>query len=219
MLANRRTQAALIPVLLSSCLAMIAGCADSDAQGPAKPSLPRLRSLYPARPVPHVDVPRVASPRLEVSVGGVARPQVVPGDQAPVPDRAVVIGVNVGSVARAYVVKAFEVRDLDPAKAARDPEAAKVLGRHVVNDVVDGTPISVTHCDRNRCTRVLTDSDAADALDIGVGGWEDGMLLLIDGERVSQAAEEVPYEDVPFEVTTWKQWREEHPHTDVYVGG
>jgi hypothetical protein len=136
-----------------------------------------------------------------------------------VPDDAVVIGVEVGSVARAYVVQAFEVRNLRPADAQQDPEVAKVLGRHVVNDVIDGTAISVTHCDRNRCTRVLTDADSAEALEIGVGGWDDGMLLLIDGERVPQAAQDVPFEDVPFEVTTWEQWREEHPHTDVYIGG
>ena len=197
MLANRRTSTALIPELLCSCLALIAGCADSDVQGLAEASLPRI----------------------EVDVAGVARPRVVPGREARVPDEAVVIGVQVGSVARAYVVQAFQVRNLQPADAQRDPEAAKVLSRHVVNDVVDGTAISVTHCDHNLCTRVLTDAESTEALDIGVGGWDDEMLLLIDGERVPQSTDEVPFEDVPFEVTTWEQWREEHPHTDVYIGG
>ena len=191
MLANCRALTALIPALLCSCLVLIVGCADSDSS---------LR-------------------RIEVDVAGIAKPGVVSGHEAPVPDDAVVIGVEVGSVARAYVVQAFEVRNLRPADAQRDPEVAKVLGRHVVNDVIDGTAISVTHSDRNRCTRVLTDADSAEELEIGVGGWDDGMLLLIDGERVPQAAQDVPFEDVPFEVTTWEQWREEHPHTDVYIGG
>jgi hypothetical protein len=31
--------------------------------------------------------------------------------------------------------------------------------------------------------------------------------------------EDLPLEDVPYELTTWQEWRERDPETDIYVGG
>jgi hypothetical protein len=190
---------------------LLAGCGNES--GPRDRER-KLRLVAP--PPPTVEA---ATPKVEFDVAGIETPRVLSAQASMLPEDALVIGVTVGSVARAYLISAFDVPHFGLTELVKNERARAMLGRHVINDVVGGTPVSVTYCDRNRCARVLTDPDAVDPLEVRVGGWDNGMLLLIDGERVPQRAEGLPFEDLPYKITTWKEWRASHPDTDVYVGG
>ena len=76
-----------------------------------------------------------------------------------------VIGVVVNGKPRAYWLKAL-----------RYPPW------HIVNDVVVGVPVSVTHCDRTDCTRVYTGRPSSTPLDINLAGlFGSEMVVNVDG--------------------------------------
>ena len=166
----------------------------------ADPRQPGVSS-FAGRPFAQLDVPGISDPEL-------CRP-----DDVALGDHAEVIGVTLAGESRAYVVEAFAVHSVI------EPVDLRV---HVVNDVVGGRPVCVTHCDLTDCTRVLTDdvtsTSQALPLDLRVGGWEDGMLLMFNGRRYHQSESAIPLDDLEFETTTWQEWYAEHPETLVYTG-
>ena len=137
---------------------------------------------------------------------------------AQLPDDAPIIGVTIGKRARAYALTAFSnVRD------------------HVLNDLLGGGALTVTHCPRTGCTRVFTVPERGRPLAIAVGGWagkggsepdhNSVLLLQIDGVRYYQDSGEalralgtIPYVEADFDRTTWGEWRRAHPETDVVPG-
>jgi hypothetical protein len=138
----------------------------------------------------------------------VTGPPAVPAAQAGLADDEPVVGVVAGGKARAY---------------RRD--ALKMIAYHVVNDVVGGVPVTVTHCDRTRCTRAFT-THGGRALRLRVAGYRDGLLLKLDGQTYRQedgrpvagsADGPVPFEPFPAAELTWREWRAAHPDTDVVV--
>ena len=145
------------------------------------------------------------------SWAGVRLPPARAGDRAGIDGDEEVIGVCVAGRARAYLVRAM----LDPM-------------HHVVNDLLGGRPVSVTFCSVTRCARVLTGSPGDSPLDIKIGGWKRGGLALhVGGEDYSQEtgesltaphARRLPYPELPFRRTTWREWRQAHPDSDVYTG-
>jgi hypothetical protein len=160
-----------------------------------------------------------APPPIEVVADGVRSPRVVAAADADLDDDAIVIGVTVGDTHRAYWLGAFRPPSDFSLERIQEPDMAAKLGVHVVNDIVGETPVTVTYCNRTHCSRVLTESDRSEPLDVGVGGWREGnMLLLIDGERVPQFSIQMPLGDLDHQIATWKEWRDKYPTTDVYVG-
>ena len=141
---------------------------------------------------------------------GILRPHTYRADTAPLGDGDEVIGVMAGGKARAYLVAAFAGQE-----------------RHVVNDLVAGRPVTVTHCDLSNCTRVFTNSNQGQVLDIACGGRYRGSLLLAtpagiclqDDAAANPGMPAVPYEQLPFTLTTWGEWKHLHADTDAYVGG
>ncbi|MGH7171566.1 MAG: DUF3179 domain-containing (seleno)protein [Gemmataceae bacterium] len=121
-----------------------------------------------------------------------------------------IIGVRVGGRSRAYFLGALR------------------FPRHVINDMVGGQAVSVTYCDVARRARVFTDSSAKAPLQLDIAGQLKGGLLLRVGNveyaqktgenRTSPNGAPLPYKDVTFVRTTWRDWREAHPDTDIYVG-
>jgi hypothetical protein len=141
---------------------------------------------------------------------GITRPATVKAAAAGLADDEPVVGVVVRGHARAYRVKAL----------------ATITG-HVVNDLLAGAPVTVTHCDLVGCTRVFT-SDSGEPLPVMTGGRDaDGLLLKVGDRFYHQATGRplsdptggpLPYRVIEFRETSWREWRTAHPATDVYVG-
>lgn len=154
------------------------------------------------------------SPAAGLNVRGVTAPPLCAADDVKLDGDARVIGVARDGEARAYLIEAFEVH-----RVTRPED----LGAHIVNDVVGGRPIAVTHCNRTHSTRVLAaDSDIGDRrrlIDLRVGGWYNGMVLVLNGVRYQHHSPRMPLQDQEYVVTSWNEWRAEHPQTLVYTGG
>lgn len=107
----------------------------------------------------------------------------------------------------------------------------KVLNWHeCVNDVVDGVPLAVTYCPLCDSSLVFDRRVGGRVLEFGVSGllYNSNVLLYArnpDGpdtlwsqmkaEGVSGATTGTPLKTVPYEVTTWQDWRRRHPETRV----
>lgn len=142
-----------------------------------------------------------------------AVPELLPqSDHQLKPDEPV-IGVQVNGTYRAYAVSAFSA-----------------IESHVVNDLVDSRPVTVSFCPRTECVRVFT-GPVGTRLSLAVGGWlnragAEQMLLRVDrrlfrqttGESVS-GGQPLPYAALDYEMTTWGEWRQKHPDTQLYSGG
>jgi hypothetical protein len=154
-----------------------------------------------------------APPHANIRIPGVTRPRLCPPDQVDLARDELVIGVEVNGQPRAYLVKAFEVDDV---ASVRD------LSAHIVNDIVGESPVSITHCNRTHSTRVFTYPPGAgvpgEPMDVCVGGWNDGMVVVVGNSAYPQHAEEIPLVDLPFLTTTWSRWQAEHPDSLVYTG-
>jgi hypothetical protein len=138
------------------------------------------------------------------SLPGIVEPPVVPVNSAGVQENAEVIGVAVNGRARAYCLSEMQTPFT-----------------HVVNDVIDRVPVTVTYCNRTSCARVLTspDEEMDSHLDVGVGGFVDGQMLLHVGNRnFSQNSADIPLKELDFERTTWGAWKSAYPDTDVCTG-
>src|SRR5436309_12308333 len=73
---------------------------------------------------------------------GIRQPKAFPAGAAAVEDDADVIGVSVKGHHRAYCMATMA--DLE---------------RHVINDLIDRVPVTVTYCPRTNCVRALTRDD------------------------------------------------------------
>jgi hypothetical protein len=129
------------------------------------------------------------------------------------PDNAPVIGVSAGGRHRAYLVSAL-----------LRPET------HVYNDLLGDDAVTVTFCDVDQCVRVFRVPGRGRPLDVDQGGPDASrpgkMLLRVGparywqdtGERLEGGDDRFPYAEATFVRTTWKEWRDAHPDTDVFVG-
>jgi Protein of unknown function (DUF3179) len=143
---------------------------------------------------------------------GLRNPPALSATASKIADGDEVVGVVVNGKPRAYSLKAL-----------------KYPPWHIVNDVVVGVPVSVTYCDRTNCMRVYTDRQSSSPLDIDLGGlYGKEMVVKIGGVLYFQetgkpfeagdGAPALPYADHPWERTTWKEWNQRHPDSDVFIG-
>lgn len=159
---------------------------------------------------------RDETPSATVGIAGLSASGLLRPDEVDLADDEPVIGVATGGEARAYVVRSFEINGI---------QRVEDIAAHLVNDVVAGRPICVTHCDRSRSTRVLTTTETATEatprtdrpLDVRIGGWQNSMVLVVEGRRYEHHSPDIPLADVRFETTTWGKWRAAHPETLVYL--
>jgi hypothetical protein len=192
------------------------GVAVIEASVPAEDgqaSRPDESSLVASASDTEAPVVNVA-PAAGLNVRGVTAPPLCAADDVDLDGDARVIGVARDGETRAYLIEAFEVH-----RVTRPED----LGAHVVNDILGGQSIAVTYCNRTHSTRVLTAGSGAEhrqhPIDLRVGGWFNGMVLVLDGVRYHHHSTRLPLDDVEFVTTTWKEWRTEHPKTLVYTGG
>ena len=162
-------------------------------------------------------------PRL-LAKPGLTEPPTYKAREARLADSEEIIGIVVKDKSRAYVVRAFEGHL-----------------HHIVNDLLYDVPISITFCDITHCAAVFTCRMRGRPLDLIMGGMASRHMLLMVGEdRYYQDTLEpylpgklpsafspdgtatpghFPFERHSFTRTTWQAWKEDHPQTDVYVGG
>jgi hypothetical protein len=157
--------------------------------------------------------PDTEHPWMKFDIKGVSGPPAVPAATAEVADSDLVIGVTTKGQARAYTINALSDRR-----------------QHIVNDVVGSVPVSVAYCDMTQCVRAYTMAGESQPLDVEQRGyWDDkGMILKIKGVDYFHKTGEpmvpgpgvaaFPYQEYPCVRTTWKEWKQQHPGTDVYVG-
>jgi hypothetical protein len=141
---------------------------------------------------------------------GVRRPPVVSAAASGLTETDDVIGVVVRGKARAYSVQVMAGRPQN----------------HVINDLIAGTPVTVTFNNRGRIVRVFAGT-GSEPLDVKVGMSPGGdMILAVGGEQFIQRSAtpvdaatsgQFPLESVDHELTTWKKWHDAHPDTDAVV--
>lgn len=133
---------------------------------------------------------------------GLKEPKTFAVNEVDLPDDHEVLGITVGTTARAYAVK----------------DLSRVT-THVVNDVLENSAVSVTYCNRTDVARVFSDRESAKPIDLSLGGWlNNEMLIMLDGKFFSQEAKDVPLKDLAHQRMTWGEWKFLHPDTTVYVG-
>jgi hypothetical protein len=134
---------------------------------------------------------------------GIVAPPIKPASSATTQGDAEVVGVDVKGHYRAYCISEMQTPFT-----------------HVINDIIDRVAVTVTFCNRSSCARVFTKPDELDRpLDVGVGGFSDGQMLLHVGSgNFSQNSPDVPLQDLEFERTTWEKWKRAHPDTDICTG-
>lgn len=148
----------------------------------------------------HVAESQLKYPPRTANLPGVKHPKLVTADEVIIRDEDLVIGVSVGGESHCYLGHSF---DQNP-------------NNHLVLDRIGSTFLVVTHCDRNRCTRVLKNNGATD---VRLGGWDGtNLVLLLDDVSYAQDSDQIPLDEIPFVVTTWKTWHDTHPDTVVYTG-
>jgi Protein of unknown function (DUF3179) len=150
---------------------------------------------------------------------GVVRPPTVEAAKAGLKDDAEVLGIEVNGMSRAYRLAAlFDIT------------------RHIVNDTVNGVPVSVLYCDLNDCARAYTGPASPNPLPIRQAGMKFGDLILKVGEVFYQhstaqalggtefpgapdpSLPPLPFSPTAITRTTWREWKQQHPQTDVYLG-
>jgi len=144
---------------------------------------------------------------------GIVRPPIVEAGASGLRPDEEVIGIEVDGHPRAYRLAAFRDRS-----------------HHVVNDMIDGVPVTVSYCDLSDCVRTYTDHAKSVPLEVSVAGlFEGGELVLDVGGHLffqktgkplkpGEGPSSLPLERLSPIRTTWEQWRREHPSTGVYQG-
>jgi hypothetical protein len=123
-----------------------------------------------------------------------------------------VIGVVVAGHARAYRLKAL-----------RYPPW------HIVNDLVEGVPVSVAYCNQTECARVYTRPGASSTLDLSHAGLLNGEMDVKVGKSYyfhgtglplepGTDNASFPYDKLPSTRNSWGAWRHQFPETDVFLG-
>jgi hypothetical protein len=96
-----------------------------------------------------------AGPDYLVDLPGISTPRSYPAGQVRVSEDDEVIGITVGAKHRAYLVRALDA-----------------ITCHVINDLVDRHPVTVTYCNRTDCAKVFKGVVEGVPLAIGIGGWK-----------------------------------------------
>ena len=127
-------------------------------------------------------------------------------------DGEAVIGIVVVGRARAYRLRALGGQQ-----------------SHIVNDLVDGVPVSVTYCDLAHCVRGFAGKRSRKPLDISLKGLKNGRMIISaqgaaffqdSGQPLDPSADTAPFPYAAYATTqtSWKEWKSAHPDTDVYEG-
>ncbi len=142
-------------------------------------------------------------------VEGIDAPQLLAADAVDLDAEHEVIGVTVGGQPRAYLLSGLLGM------------MEHVVNDHIIDDEGEPQAYTVTYCDLTDCVRVLesVEDSSRESLGVGTLGMLDGGLALRwQDQQFKQADEVVGLQDVPYERTTWGEWKQQYPETQLYVG-
>jgi hypothetical protein len=221
---NRRNAWLFLALMVAvefSAIAVIVA-AERSAQDADESRISVFQRAGPAWRKALVDVPSGAgTPRYGEKGGRSTRQQLVEPIVTP-PSQIVsesslgpderVIGIVADGKARAYRLEAFESKS-----------------GHLVNDLIDGVPVSVAYCDLTRCLRVYSDPESSRPLELKVAGVLHGEMVVRYGGRMyyhksgqavgdTSGTSSLPFTLINPSVTTWKEWTAQHPETRIYTG-
>jgi hypothetical protein len=152
---------------------------------------------------------------LEVNRPGMENPPFADAQDERISRAMRVIGVLINGEAYAYSIKALSI---PPGWVGTD--VFELARRHVVNQLLGTTAISVTYCDMSTCARVFKMEDRSHALPLGISGARgERMVLQYADKQYMQDSKQIPLEDSPFEIMTWGDWVSRHPASRIYLGG
>ena len=187
--------------------------------------------------------------------GGIIKPQTEPADTDQIKPNQKVIGITLENNApicelwifplRASALYNSRIKSIFSGKSRAYLLAAlDGVERTVVNDVIDGTPVSITYYpmeslenEPEKRVRVFVDEHGSTALMMGLMGTGDGKMKIFcqekeyfqlgskvfvwhdtDGDGKEDPNEIFQLADLEFEVMNWEDWKKDHPETDVYLG-
>ena len=163
----------------------------------------RVRENSAKQPPAQAFAEPAAQPSVIANMPSIEVPLALPAGAAEISHDAEVLGVCVDQQCRAYLLEAFD----------------KIPARHLVNDLIDDVPVSVSYCPLSDCARVLTSDERGRPIELRVGGLGSNSLVLLFGNHwYAQDAPDLPLHDLPFVRTTWSEWIEDHPESDIYIG-
>lgn len=152
---------------------------------------------------------------LELYRPGLANPVFVPPNDGRLSADLPVIGIVVQGRSFAYSIPALSM----PTNLESVTSMYELARRHVVNQLIDDTAVTVTYCDLSQCARVLAKDEQERPLEVGIGGvYGKELILCWNGKQYTQSSVDIPLTDHPFERTTWGEWFAQHPDTQVYLG-
>ncbi len=207
----RPWRSVLIPL---AAAVILAGCAAANYawQSYVRSPLPDT-ALLTRDAVDQADCLDEAAPtEILMNVLGIYEPEYATLHDRRITDAMRVIGIVINGRALAFSVRALSM-------PAGLPFSASQTRRHVVNQLIGDTAVSVTYCDTSHCARVLSRSHQSRWLELGVGGICNGqMLLCFEGQQYYHNSREIPLSDVDYEVTSWSKWKARHPASQIYLG-
>lgn len=177
-------------------------------------------AMWKLKPPSNPDDARVSAKGTQTRNGprfAVNMPFMRMANEVVLPDDTMVIGLIVDGRPRAYHLGVF-----------RSP------GYCVVNDLINDIPITVTYDEPNQIVQVFTDRYRGNPLELenrGKSGSDkqagtQKMIVSIQSSLFYQETGKPvetndptikPISTYPFEKTTWKQWKDAHPNTEIYT--
>jgi hypothetical protein len=225
----RRLRAVALAALAAVTVAGCAADSDSDAAAPDRSDLTSSvdsRVLEPVEQSPvektlsvldlALDDQRLPKPLVDparVVSGGpppdgippVDEPRFLPADDVPwLADDEPVVSLSIGDEHRAYPVQVM-------------------VWHEIVNDTVDGTPVTITYCplcnsalafDRRLDDRLMTFGTSGKLYLSDLVMYDrqtESLWSQIEGRAIAGVQTGAQLERIPVQTVTWAQWREAHP--------
>jgi hypothetical protein len=144
------------------------------------------------------------APVIERRRPGIRQPKTFPASQVRLGDQIEVMGVTAAGKHRAYELGAFAGSNT-----------------RLINDLIGDAPVSVAYLMMPKRLRAFTSDQRGAPLDVWVvdAGGRDKLVCRI-GEAyytLELGDPPPPLKELAATRTTWKEWKQAHPDTDVYL--
>jgi hypothetical protein len=133
---------------------------------------------------------------------GIRQPKASPASQVWLADQTEVLGVMAAHKCRAYELGTFASSDT-----------------RLINDLIGDVPVTVAYCMKPKRQRAFTSDQRGSPLEVWVvsDGRQDRVMCRIgdNAYTMNLGNPSLPLKELPVTRTTWKNWKQDHPDTDV----